>query len=112
MVGLDTLDPARVVPTNLADMVAVNLLDRGLTSIDPGNNQAVPALATKWVSNAPKPHHDRAPTTAARVHRHRGHGTTARLAGDGGHDLDLHHRSPGPLRRRLGGHARPTSSPR
>ncbi len=55
MVGLDTLDPTRVVPTNLADMVAVNLLDRGLTSIDPKHNQAVPALATKWSSNAPKP---------------------------------------------------------
>ncbi len=54
VVGLDTLDPTRVVPTNLADMVAVNLLDRGLTSIDPTNNQAVPALATKWVSNAPR----------------------------------------------------------
>ncbi len=55
VVGLDTLDPTRVVPTNLADMVAVNLLDRGLTSIDPAHNQAVPALATKWVSNAPRP---------------------------------------------------------
>ncbi len=53
VVGLNTLDPARLVPTNLADMVAVNLLDRGLTAIDPAHNQAVPALATRWVSNAP-----------------------------------------------------------
>ncbi len=50
-----------MVPTNLADMVAVNLLDRGLTSIDPTHNQAVPALATKWVSNAPKPTSTSAP---------------------------------------------------
>ena len=54
VVGLDSLNPAQIVPTNLADMVAVNLLDRGLTAIDPTHNQAVPALATKWVSNAPK----------------------------------------------------------
>ncbi len=53
VVGLDSLDPATVVPTNLADMVAVSLLDDGLTVIDPTHNQAAPALATKWTSNAP-----------------------------------------------------------
>ena len=53
VVGLDTLDPARVVPTNQADMIAIDLLDDGLTSIDPATNTAVPSLATKWTSDAP-----------------------------------------------------------
>jgi peptide/nickel transport system substrate-binding protein len=61
VVGLDSLDPGTLVPTNQADMVAVNLLARGLTSIDPVHNQVVPALATKWSSNA-RP----APTTTAK----------------------------------------------
>jgi ABC-type transport system substrate-binding protein len=53
VVGLDSLDPAEIVPTNQADMIAVDLLDEGLTSIDPATNAAVPALATKWTSDAP-----------------------------------------------------------
>ncbi len=48
VVGLDSLDPAQIVPTNQADMIAVDLLDEGLTSIDPVHNVAVPALATHW----------------------------------------------------------------
>jgi peptide/nickel transport system substrate-binding protein/oligopeptide transport system substrate-binding protein len=53
VVGLDSLDPAQVVPTNQADMIAIDLLDEGLTSIDPVSNAAVPALASKWTSDAP-----------------------------------------------------------
>jgi ABC-type transport system substrate-binding protein len=60
VVGLDSLDPAHVVPTNQADMIAVDLLDQGLTAIDPSTNAAVPALATKWSSDAPS-----SPSTAA-----------------------------------------------
>ncbi len=53
VVGLDSLDPGTLVPTNQADIVAVNLLARGLTAIEPAHNRVVPALATKWSSNAP-----------------------------------------------------------
>jgi ABC-type transport system substrate-binding protein len=51
VVGLDTLDPQAVVPTNQADMVAVSLLDRSLSVIDPRTQTAKPALATSWSNN-------------------------------------------------------------
>jgi len=49
--GLDTLDPADVVPTNQADMIAVDLLFESLTTIDPTTNEAEPALAEKVTPN-------------------------------------------------------------
>ena len=76
VVGLDSLDPAKVVPTNQADMVAVDLLDRG-PHLDRSDHQpAVPALATKWTSDAPTPR--------SNTHRRGG------AAGDGRHHLDVH----------------------
>jgi len=52
VVGLSGFDPATIVPTDQADMIAVDLLDQGLTSIDPATERAVPALATKWSSDS------------------------------------------------------------
>jgi ABC-type transport system substrate-binding protein len=49
-VGLDHLDPARVLPTDQAEMLAVDLLYDGLVSWDPAAQEAVPALAT-WESS-------------------------------------------------------------
>jgi peptide/nickel transport system substrate-binding protein/oligopeptide transport system substrate-binding protein len=48
VVGLNTWQPGLIVPTNQAEMIAVDLLDEGLTSIDPATNHAAPALATTW----------------------------------------------------------------
>ena len=92
VVGLDSLDPAVIVPTNQADMIAVDLLDEGLTSIDPATNAAVPALATKWTSDAPSSSN----TTAGGAR------------GDRRHDVDVRARPAGPVLGRLGGDARPT----
>jgi ABC-type transport system substrate-binding protein len=50
--GLDTLDPADVVPTNQADMIAVDLLFESLTTIDPVSNEAKPALAESVTPSA------------------------------------------------------------
>ena len=78
-------------------MVAVNLLDQGLTSIDPAHNQAVPALATKWC-----------PTRRSRParRRHRTTGRRARPCGrPGGRHLDLHLDPHARVLRRLDGHA-------
>jgi peptide/nickel transport system substrate-binding protein/oligopeptide transport system substrate-binding protein len=48
VVGLATWQPGQIVPTNQAEMIAVDLLDEGLTSIDPATNKAMPALARTW----------------------------------------------------------------
>lgn len=52
VLDLATLDPAEVSPTIQSEMVAADLLFDGLTSIDPANNQAVPALAATITPNA------------------------------------------------------------
>jgi len=51
VVDLNTWQPDQIVPTNQAEMIAVDLLDEGLTSIDPTTNRAAPALATTWSSD-------------------------------------------------------------
>jgi oligopeptide transport system substrate-binding protein len=48
VVGLSTLDPAAVVPTDQAAMVGADLLADGLTSVDAESGQVRPALAAQW----------------------------------------------------------------
>lgn len=50
--GVETLDPADVLPTNQPAMIAVDLLFDSLTAIDPKTNQAVAALAGLPTPNA------------------------------------------------------------
>ena len=53
MVGVDREpDPAEVVATDQSQMVLLDLLADGLTSIDPTTQQPVPALATKWAADS------------------------------------------------------------
>jgi ABC-type transport system substrate-binding protein len=54
VVGVDgDLDPVDVVATDQSQMVVLDLLADGLTSIDLASGQPVPALATKWSTDAP-----------------------------------------------------------
>ncbi|MEZ5142147.1 MAG: ABC transporter substrate-binding protein [Acidimicrobiales bacterium] len=48
LVGPDTIDPAVIVPTDPPELVTVDVLFDGLTSIDPASQTAVPALAERW----------------------------------------------------------------
>lgn len=48
LVGPDTIDPAVIVPTDPPELVTVDVLFDGLTTIDPASQTAVPALAEKW----------------------------------------------------------------
>ena len=53
VVGVDDeLDPVDVVATDQSQMVVLDLLADGLTSIDPAPGQPVPALAAKWSPDA------------------------------------------------------------
>ena len=53
VVGVDgELDPVNVVATDQSQMVVLDLLADGLTSIDPALGQPVSALATKWSADA------------------------------------------------------------
>ena len=48
LVGPDTIDPAVIVPTDPPELVTVDVLFDGLTTIDPSTQTAVPALAERW----------------------------------------------------------------
>jgi len=49
--GLTTYDPATVVPTDQAEMVAADLVADGLTAIDAQTGGVVPSLAESWVAD-------------------------------------------------------------
>ncbi|MCX7621870.1 MAG: ABC transporter substrate-binding protein [Acidimicrobiales bacterium] len=48
LVGPDTIDPEKIVPTDPNELIPVDLLFDGLTALDPETNTAVPALAASW----------------------------------------------------------------
>lgn len=48
LVGPDTIDPEKIVPTDPNELIPVDLLFDGLTALDPETNTAVPALASGW----------------------------------------------------------------
>ncbi len=50
LVGPDTIDPEKIVPTDPNELIPVDLLFDGLTALDPETNTAVPALAAEWKS--------------------------------------------------------------
>ena len=52
VVGLATLDPAAVVPTDQAEMVAADLMADGLTSVDAESGELRPALASAWSADS------------------------------------------------------------
>ncbi len=51
VVGLTSYDPATVVPTDQAEMVAADLVADGLTAVDAQSGAVVPSLAESWVAD-------------------------------------------------------------
>lgn len=49
--GLTSYDPATVVPTDQAEMVAADLVSDGLTAIDAQSGAVVPSLAESWAAD-------------------------------------------------------------